>query len=425
MMEIKELLQKGFWTLLARSLGAALTLLTTILFARWLGASDFGLYSLGFTLMTIFVVISRWGTDQILIKNISTNMDHNPGLSMGYIKSVTILVSLISIILILFQFLLSESLALKVFNKPELEEIFILFSLLVLPYSLMMTFSDSIKGFHKPVQATLIQNTLVPFILLICSSLFLYNNHFSTINAISSYAIAVLIGLVTALLYLKFNFEAQDTQTVSFATIIKQGWPMLLATSGVLLLMWSDQIILGIYTTTSEVGIYSAASKTVLVTTLALVAVNTITAPKFAKLYKEKNIESIKNLAQNSSLILGGFVLLPTFALIIFAEQIMSFFGADFISGALILVILAIAQFINVSIGSVGYLLTMTGNEELFRKIMLSTAFINVILSLLLVQDYGAEGVAYATATSIAIWNIWALIEVKKKLGFWSLKFLP
>jgi O-antigen/teichoic acid export membrane protein len=424
-MEIKELLQKGFWTLLARSLGAALTLLTTILFARWLGASDFGLYSLGFTLMTIFVVISRWGTDQILIKNISTNMDHNPGLSMGYIKSVTILVSLISIILILFQFLLSESLALKVFNKPELEEIFILFSLLVLPYSLMMTFSDSIKGFHKPVQATLIQNTLVPFILLICSSLFLYNNHFSTINAISSYAIAVLIGLVTALLYLKFNFEAQDTQTVSFATIIKQGWPMLLATSGVLLLMWSDQIILGIYTTTSEVGIYSAASKTVLVTTLALVAVNTITAPKFAKLYKEKNIESIKNLAQNSSLILGGFVLLPTFALIIFAEQIMSFFGADFISGALILVILAIAQFINVSIGSVGYLLTMTGNEELFRKIMLSTAFINVILSLLLVQDYGAEGVAYATATSIAIWNIWALIEVKKKLGFWSLKFLP
>jgi O-antigen/teichoic acid export membrane protein len=289
----------------------------------------------------------------------------------------------------------------------------------------MMTFSDSIKGFHKPVQATLIQNTLVPFILLICSSLFLYNNHFSTINAISSYAIAVLIGLVTALLYLKFNFEAQDTQTVSFATIIKQGWPMLLATSGVLLLMWSDQIILGIYTTTSEVGIYSAASKTVLVTTLALVAVNTITAPKFAKLYKEKNIESIKNLAQNSSLILGGFVLLPTFALIIFAEQIMSFFGADFISGALILVILAIAQFINVSIGSVGYLLTMTGNEELFRKIMLSTAFINVILSLLLVQDYGAEGVAYATATSIAIWNIWALIEVKKKLGFWSLKFLP
>ena len=36
-MEIKEILQKGFWALFARLLGAGLVFIMTVLFARWLG----------------------------------------------------------------------------------------------------------------------------------------------------------------------------------------------------------------------------------------------------------------------------------------------------------------------------------------------------------------------------------------------------
>ena len=94
-MLMKDLLQKGFWTLLARSLGAGLMLSMTILFARWLGASDFGLFSLGLTIMTIMSVIALWGNDQIILKQVGIHWKQNNDTAKGYIVSALMLVLII------------------------------------------------------------------------------------------------------------------------------------------------------------------------------------------------------------------------------------------------------------------------------------------------------------------------------------------
>jgi O-antigen/teichoic acid export membrane protein len=99
----------------------------------------------------------------------------------------------------------------------------------------------------------------------------------------------------------------------------------------------------------------------------------------------------------------------------------MGLFGSEFVVGATILITLSIGQFIHVSCGSVGYILSMTGHEKLFRNVILVSAAINIILSTLLVQLYGSLGVAMATAFSLSLWNILALYLIRKKLGFWPL----
>ena len=66
----------------------------------------------------------------------------------------------------------------------------------------------------------------------------------------------------------------------------------------------------------------------------------------------------------------------------------------------------------------------MSGHEKTIRNVVLSTAAINVALSIILVQKYGVEGVAIATATSVVIWNAWMLISVKRYLGFWTI-YIP
>ena len=81
---------------------------------------------------------------------------------------------------------------------------------------------------------------------------------------------------------------------------------------------------------------------------------------------------------------------------------------------------LTVGQLVNVTCGSVGCLLVMTGNEKIMRNIILITAAMNIILNVLLVREYGPIGVAYATAFSTVMWNIWAMVSVKKRLGFWE-----
>jgi O-antigen/teichoic acid export membrane protein len=61
-----------------------------------------------------------------------------------------------------------------------------------------------------------------------------------------------------------------------------------------------------------------------------------------------------------------------------------------------------------------------SGHEKIVRNIMMTTALINVFLNIQLVQVFGIEGVAISTMVSVAIWNIWMLLSVKKYLGFWT-----
>ena len=81
------------------------------------------------------------------------------------------------------------------------------------------------------------------------------------------------------------------------------------------------------------------------------------------------------------------------------------------------LVVLAIGQFINVSTGSVGFVLIMAGNERLARNNTLLAATVSLVLNVLLIPPLGALGAAIATAASIASLNLSAAYLVKRRLG--------
>jgi O-antigen/teichoic acid export membrane protein len=422
-MGIKELLQKGFWTLLARSLGAGLMFLMTILFARWLGASDFGLFSLGLTIMAIMSVISRWGTDQVLLKQVGAHWETDPTIARDYAMSAIKLVLSLSLIISVLISFFNEDIAIKIFNKPEFSEVLFWFGLIITPLSLNWTLAEAYKGKGMPVLSTYLQSVITPLIAIVSAIFLFYLVEHNLTSFTFSYGAGTLAALLISFLLWRIVFKNfQTTSSIKIKQVFAEGWPMLLITSGALVMSWSDMIIIGIFSSAEEVGIYSAASKTVLVTSLILVAMNSITAPKYSKIYREGRLDKLAILAQNSSKILIVLVTVPTTLLLVFPKWVMSIFGEEYIAGATILMVLAIGQFINVATGSVGYILTMTGNENVYRNIMLITAFLNILLSIYLFQVFGTFGVAIATAISISIWNIWSLYVIKKNLGFSIIK---
>jgi len=91
-------------------------------------------------------------------------------------------------------------------------------------------------------------------------------------------------------------------------------------------------------------------------------------------------------------------------------------FGDEFIAGSVVLIILLIGRFINSFSGSTGLILQMTGHQKVYRDIVAVALILNIVLNLILTPLYGYVGTAVATVISIAVWNIWAAVYIKRKL---------
>jgi len=94
----------------------------------------------------------------------------------------------------------------------------------------------------------------------------------------------------------------------------------------------------------------------------------------------------------------------------------MGIFGPSFAPGAAVLAIGATGQLLNCAVGSVGFLLLMSGNQFQLVKIQAMNAVLLIVLGLILVPRMGTIGAALATAITVITTNLWLLKAVRNKL---------
>jgi O-antigen/teichoic acid export membrane protein len=179
--------------------------------------------------------------------------------------------------------------------------------------------------------------------------------------------------------------------------------------------------MVGIWKSSSEVGIFAVANRTAALTSFILIAVNSIAAPKFAALYSQGNLEDLGKTAQHAArlmVLMAGPVLL---FFLVFPGWVMSMFGDHFESGSLALSIIAAGQFVNVVTGSVGYLLMMCGYERLMRNTTAISAIVNIVANVLLIPRFGINGAAVASAITLISQNLIAAALVWRRLGIWTI----
>jgi len=414
------MLKNGLWTLFFRVLGAALALVSTIFFARILGALEFGILNLGLTTITIISLFVRSGLDNVALKQVSAYFPEQTQTSDGYIAAVLKVILKSGILFTVMIWVLAEFIAINIFDKPEFEETLKLLSFLIIPMSLSFVLSEINKALSRPKFSAFCHAVLPASITLILVLFISVSND----NELSRILIAIIIGFVIStgicLYSLRENLISQNKKYLTCLNVLKEGLPMLLVSSGALVMAWSDIIILGILSSADNIGIYSAASRVVMATTIILIAVNAITVPKYSNFYKKGDIASIEKLGRVSAAVLLLVVIFPTTILMLFSDWVMLFFGEEYVAGAQILRILAVGQFVNVACGSVAYLLIMTGKERVLRNIYTATALLNILSSIIFLKLWGVEGVAYATSFSVILWNLWAAYAVKRHLGFWT-----
>lgn len=413
-----EVINGASVALVLKVLGAGLTFLFNLFLARTLGAEGAGLYFLTLTVTTIATVFGRMGLDNTLLRFTAANaaVDDWTAVKGVYVKGIklALIASSFSAVAV---FAFAPVLADKVFQKPELGITMRWMSLAVVPMSVLILHAQMLKGLKRIRDSFLVFGVGVPAFSLAC--LLLFGGSYRVNGAILAYTSgAILTALLGYILWHAATPQLRGMRGV-FRTndLLKSGVPLLWVSSLYLLTNWTATFALGIWGTKEEVGLFSMASRTAMLTSLILTSVNSISAPKFAELYKKKDMTALGTTARNTAKMMT-LIASPLLLLFLVAPQwVMGMFGDEFQKGGILLSILAIGQFINVATGSVGYLLMMSGNEKLMRNNVAMVAVMSVVLNVFFVPIYGVLGAVITTAVCLSSQNLIAAYMVNSCLG--------
>ncbi|GAB7021074.1 hypothetical protein JCM18750_39360 [Halostagnicola bangensis] len=150
---------------------------------------------------------------------------------------------------------------------------------------------------------------------------------------------------------------------------------------------------------------YNAAILLAAIIPLPLTALSQLYPPVASRLYSKGNTEELEMVYKTVSRWSLTASLPLAIGAIIYAEELLWMFGEEFVAGAAILGILALAKLADGVTGPTGYTLMMTDHQYLLLFNQWSFALLNVGLNYLFIMEYGVIGAAYASAITIGSLN--------------------
>ena len=419
---LMQLLSNSGLVLFFKVSGALAGYLFTYLVSSYYGARIYGIYELSYTAIMIAGVVGRLGLDGALVRFLS---EFKTQLQIGtlkriYRKSVFLSIAL-SAVLGLALYFSAPFLAARL-GSDDLKEAFRLTAFLIPPFVYLGMNTEALRGLKKMTDFASLQHGTI--VLLASGAVVLLAPILPAhVVPIASFGLGVGLLLIASIFLMRWRIRqlgsvSADGPGIPFEKVVRVAIPILLSTSMFLVISWTDTLMIGYFLDEKDVGIYRVAFKIATLITFAQFAINSIAAPMFSELFAKNEIEGIKRTTHQIGYLNIAFST-PIFVIILIAPKfLLGIFGTEFGVAYSSLIVLAFGQWINALSGPVLYILNMTGKEKKAQNIMVVTSFLNVVINFALIPKYGYLGAAYATSFSMIMWNVLAVLYIKKEYGF-------
>ena len=400
--------------------GAGLAFVFNIVLARLLGADGTGAYFLALTVLTVGSIIGRFGLDNVLVRRSATGADqenwsevlgvHRTGMGIALLLAAATGTTI---------FFLSPWIAERGFGNIELSAPIAYMGLAVVPLVLSRLYSQLLKGLGHLVAFSLIQKQgiLIPGVSIAATYVLCGEFGWGVEGAVFAFIGAASVATVAGGYFWKRAVPARTSSESTQVTSLLRPASSLFGVEALGFMREQASILLlGIWATEAEVGIYGTAMRVSLLTAFILVAVNSVVSPRIAALYEKRDMEELDRVSRNAVKICTVLATPPLLVFVIAPEFVLSLFGHEFTTGAVPLIVLAVAQFINVSTGPVGYLLIMTGRESIMRNVDALATTVGLVLYVTLIPQYGVLGAALAYGFAISTRYFVAALMVHRTL---------
>jgi O-antigen/teichoic acid export membrane protein len=416
----RELILRSGTVLLVRVAGAGLGFAFNVALARVLGAGGLGIFHLSLTFALIASVVGRMGMDAAMLKFGATSHAAMDGRRLAAVHRMGMATASLGCgIVAAGTFLAADWLAVTLYADPAIAQPLRLMSLALVPFALLHLYGELLKAGQHQALSSFIQGAALPMVSLLL--LFLFARHLRNASTAAAIYLAACI-LVCGLSHMLWRRSlaiapSATTEPVAWRHLLATAMPMYGSAIADVVMTFSDVLILGIFVTATDVGIYTAAARTALLTRFLLLATSAVAAPRFAALHAARDKEGLARLAVRSTMLttVASVPLLLVF--IAFPEQILSLFGPQFEAGAQVLIVLSIGQFVNAATGPVGYLLNMSGFHRIEGRIAVVGALLTAGLCFALIPSWGLLGAAAANAIATASCNLLRVYFAKSRLG--------
>ncbi len=410
---MRELIRGGALSLGLKVTAALLAFLLNLILARTLSLNEMGLFFIALMVITFAHTFARFGQEGVLLREIARyGQSANSALAAGQLRQTLKIATIAGLSLTIATYIFAPYIT-QLLAEPALTTPLRIFSLAILPLALTILFSEALKGQKRVTESEVTLGITLPAVAILPLLAMGDTLHLQGVTWL------YLSASIAAVTFGYWRLKCSGIMTVATThrpSSLKPGFSLLLANCAALLIIWSPTLILGITESNSAVAQYNIAARIALLASFVLMAINTISAPRFAESYEKKNHQTTRNIAIESATLSTLSTLPIVIILILFAEPLLSLFGDDYAEASWLLIILAIGQFANALTGPVGQMLVMSGHNRQFRNCMLAGAVITLSLNLLLIPSYSAIGAAIATLLGIIFYNLLLLYQVHKKL---------
>ncbi len=391
--------------------------LIVYLIAHFFGKSVFGAYSMVLTFVAFFTLISRHGWEYSFIKYIQHYIVKGEfGRLKGVISSGFLLPLLFSFFLS-FILYLNRDFFIRAFFKGEYGIFFSLLIFFIPIHTLLQLTLYFIEGLkHSGIRAFL-ERVGITFLHLL---LLLLLSGLGSMSTILSYffasTVVLFVSFYVGIRILKgeniFKRIKSAKAVINIGNEFKYGLNLFSDAFINFLINRMDILFLGFFAFLGDVGVYSLTTRLTMVLVLFYSAFDSILTPIISENFARKDFKSIEKLYREITWWGIAFTLPLAIFYFLMGKDLLLFFGRGFDMGFWALLILTIAQLVNVLVGSAGNIVAVCGYPKLSFYNSFSVAILSVILNLTLIPKYGVLGVAISTGSSIFVLNFLRGIEL-------------
>lgn len=390
----------------------------TLLLSRWLGGSAVGVYYQAFAFLTLLGLLSLGGFRGALTRFVAMHRaDEDPSALRGTVRIGLLVPASISAALAAALYGAAPWLARTAFSDPALESPLRFVALALVPTVVTDAALAATQGYRtmKPYAAVgLLYEPAVRIVLTVALVQTGGGVRGAMIALLAANSSAAVLALATLRRLMGAPAGRPRHEWRPLLRFSAVSWVSTLSATA---LFWADTLLLGIFASSAQVGVYQVATRLTLLSLLIMGPMTTAFAPRITDLYRRGDNASLARTytsVTSWSLRLS----LPAFAVVVlFRHELLELFGEQFVAGATVVLILSVAELIDVGCGPAGYMIIMSGRPELAMTTNLLGLGLNVGLNLWLIPRYGIVGAAAAWAGANSFINLARLWLVRRELG--------
>lgn len=400
-------------------LGTLLSFFARIIIVRYITPNEFGVLSLVLVVINILVVISLFGFEYSVPRYISHAFGKEDYLRVwATIKySIKFAFSLSIISSFILYFLVPW--LLHLFNKSDLiNPIRIL--VFTIPSLVLTNLLISILRGLEDVKAKVYFQNIFPWgiRIVLLGLVILFGLSFK--GVLYTYLISGILTVIFIILYSKNIIYKFAPAVPNSAPIINKEFivfslPLLCTSISLVMMSWTDTLMLGYFKSADIVGLYNIALLSSRFIDLPLQAMTFIYLPVASQFFAQGRLVELKKF-YSSITKWTFFITFPVILTMFFAPKafLHLFFGTNYINANIALQLLIVSKFVETFIGPNGMTMISFGKTNIVLYSTLTSISSNIILNILLIPKYGLEGAAVASAFSLVLANFLLLIFMYK-----------